>query len=119
MRKLNILVTGGAGYIGSHIVHDLIELGHNTVVFDNFSTGLKENLHPQSKVIEGDIRNLSDLQKAFEDNIDIVFHFAALKKAGESMLDPLKYADYNIRGSINLIEAMISNNVLKFVFSSS
>lgn len=119
MDKLNILVTGGAGYIGSHIVHDLVELGHNTVVFDNFSTGLKENLHPKSKVVEGDIRNLSDLQKAFEDSIDLVFHFAALKKAGESMIEPLKYADYNIRGSINLIEAMITNNVLKLVFSSS
>jgi len=119
MIKLNILITGGAGYIGSHIVHDLVELGHNTIVFDNLSTGLKQNLHPDSKFIKGDILNKNELQKAFDGKIDIVFHFAALKAAGDSMIHPSKFAEGNITGSLNLMIKMIENNVKYIVFSSS
>lgn len=119
MRKLKILITGGAGYIGSHIVHDLVELGHNTIVFDNLSTGLKQNLHQDSKFIKGDILNKNELQKAFDEKIDIVFHFAALKAAGDSMIHPSKFAEGNITGSLNLMIKMIENNAKYIVFSSS
>jgi len=116
---LNILVIGGAGYIGSHIVHDLVELGHNTTVFDNLSTGLKQNLHPSSNFIEGDILSENDLQKAFEDKINVVFHFAALKAAGDSMVHPLKFAEGNICGSINILKQMVEHKVQNIIFSSS
>lgn len=117
--KLNILIIGGAGYIGSHIVYDLVELGHNTIVFDNLSTGLKQNLHPESKFIEGDILSQNDLQKAFGENVDVVYHFAALKAAGDSMLYPTKFAEGNISGSINILKAMVEYEVKNIIFSSS
>ena len=119
MNKYKILITGGAGYIGSHIVHDLVELGHDTIVFDNLSTGLKENLHPNSLFIEGDLLNKNDLQKAFDQKIDIVFHFAALKAAGDSMFHPSKFAEGNITGSLKLIAKMVEKNVKYIIFSSS
>lgn len=115
----NILVTGGAGYIGSHIVHDLIDAGFNVTVFDNFSTGLEENIHPASRVVKGDVRNTSDIEKVFSDNIDVVFHFAALKAAGESMDEPAKYAENNICGTLNLLSRMLVHKIKYFVFSSS
>lgn len=119
MSKFKILITGGAGYIGSHIAHDLIELGHDVIVFDNMSLGLYENIHSDSKLIKGDVRNKSDLENAFRSGIDVVFHFAALKAAGESMINPMKYADNNIRGTINLLNGMAEAEVKYFVFSSS
>ncbi|MCF8261150.1 MAG: UDP-glucose 4-epimerase GalE [Melioribacteraceae bacterium] len=119
MKKLNILVTGGAGYIGSHICHDLIELGHNVIILDNLSTGLEENLHPDSVFIQGDVRSKFDLSKAFDKKVDVVFHFAAWKAAGESMFEPFKYFENNIFGTMNLLEEMILNNCKNFVFSSS
>lgn len=115
-----ILVTGGAGYIGSHVVHQLCDEGHQVLVFDNFSLGLKENLDPRvQEVIGGDVRNESDLVKALSKKIDVVFHFAAWKAAGESMTDPAKYARNNITGTINLLNAMLENKVNNIVFSSS
>ena len=117
--KLRIVITGGAGYIGSHIVKDLCNAGHKVVVFDNFSLGLHENIHSDAVVIEGDILNGVDLTKAFAEPIDVVFHFAAWKAAGESMINPAKYATNNICGTINLINTMLEFNVKFFVFSSS
>lgn len=117
--KSNILIIGGAGYIGSHIVHHLVELGHNTIVFDNLSTGLKQNLHPDSKFVQGDILSEKDLQSIFKEKIDVVFHFAALKAAGDSMFHPTKFAQGNISGSINILKAMVDNKVDKIIFSSS
>jgi UDP-glucose 4-epimerase len=119
MGKLNVLVTGGAGYIGSHIVKDLCANGHNVTVFDNFSLGLHENIDDKAEVIEGDVLSKDDLNKAFQKKIDVVFHFAAWKAAGESMINPYKYAENNICGTLNLINAMIANEVKHFVFSSS
>lgn len=119
MEKLNVLVTGGAGYIGSHIVKDLCAKGHNVTVFDNFSLGLYENIDEKAEVIEGDVLNKDDLEKAFSKNIDVVFHFAAWKAAGESMINPSKYAENNICGTLNLINEMVANDVKYFVFSSS
>lgn len=113
------LVVGGAGYIGSHIVKKLCDLGHEVVIFDNLSSGLKENLDERAKFIQGDILNKEDLKKAFSQKIDSVFHFAALKAAGESMKKPEVYSENNILGSINLFNAAIANGVKNFVFSSS
>ena len=118
---MNILVIGGAGYIGSHIVLELLDTGgHQVTVFDNLSTGSLKNIPNGVKLIEGDILNDADLAKAFEsDTFDVVFHFAALKAAGESMDEPGKYAHHNITGSINILNAMMEYDVKKMIFSSS
>ena len=119
MQKLNILVVGGAGYIGSHIVADLVETGHSVIVFDNLSSGFKENVPEYAKLVVGDILNKNELDEAMSNNIDVVFHFAALKAAGESMEVPEKYAENNIIGTLNILESMVKHNVTRFVFSSS
>lgn len=121
MNKIkNILVTGGAGYIGSHVVQLLCSEGYSVIVFDNFSTGLHENIDERvSEVIEGDILNENDLQNSFRPGIDVVFHFAAWKAAGESMVNPSKYAKNNISGTINLLNAMVCHKIQNIVFSSS
>ncbi|KAA3614665.1 MAG: UDP-glucose 4-epimerase GalE [Calditrichaeota bacterium] len=116
----NVLVTGGAGYIGSHIVQQLCDEGFSVTVFDNFSLGLQENIDTRvAEVIKGDIISDGDLKKAFAKGIDVVFHFAAWKAAGESMADPAKYAKNNISGTINLLNTMLANNTKHIVFSSS
>ncbi|MFA3782894.1 UDP-glucose 4-epimerase GalE [Melioribacteraceae bacterium 4301-Me] len=115
----NILITGGAGYIGSHVAHDLVELGYNVFVFDNFTTGLKENVPKTAVTIEGDIRKIEDLQKLFTNEFDVVFHFAAFKAAGDSMNNPINYAENNICGTLNIIKQMLLHNINFFVFSSS
>jgi UDP-glucose 4-epimerase len=116
----NLLVTGGAGYIGSHIVQLLCEKQYNVYVFDNFSLGWRENIDDRVKgIIEGDVRNSEDLDKAFTNKIDAVFHFAAWKAAGESMSDPMKYADNNITGTLSLLNKMVEYEVKNFIFSSS
>jgi UDP-glucose 4-epimerase len=118
--KKNILVTGGAGYIGSHLAQLLCDKGYPVYVFDDFSTGLHENLDARLKgVIEGNILNNDDLEKAFSNSIHTVFHFAAFKAAGESMFDPGKFAWNNIAGSINLLNAMLKYEVKNIIFSSS
>jgi len=115
----NILVTGGAGYIGSHVVKLLCNEGHNVIVFDNLSLGRKENLHKKAELTIGDILNMDQLDLVMAKNIDTVFHFAAWKAAGESMTDPAKYARNNICGTLNILESMIKNKVSRIVFSSS
>jgi UDP-glucose 4-epimerase len=112
-------VTGGAGYIGSHVVHMLNDLGHDVTILDNFSLGCEENVDKRARVIRGDIRNAEDLEKSLDGGIDMVFHFAAWKAAGESMTDPGKYAVNNIGGTIGLLNAMLEHNVSNLVFSST
>ncbi|MBD3796520.1 MAG: UDP-glucose 4-epimerase GalE [Campylobacterales bacterium] len=122
-----ILVTGGAGYIGSHTCIELENAGLDFVVFDNLSNSSKESLNRVSKIIgkdvkfiEGDIRDKDDLQKVFElYDIDAVIHFAGLKAVGESVEKPLEYYDNNIVGTLKLCEVMKKNNCKKIVFSSS
>ncbi|MFN3604413.1 MAG: UDP-glucose 4-epimerase GalE [Leptonema sp. (in: bacteria)] len=118
---MKILVTGGAGYIGTHIVHDLLERNYEIIVCDNFSTGNKKNIihHPNYKLIEGDFRDPFILKKLIDFKPEVVFHFAASKAAGESMVDPMKYSNNNIRGTLLLLESMIQNNIQYFIFSSS
>jgi UDP-glucose 4-epimerase len=123
----NILVTGGAGYIGSHTCVELLEAGHDVIVLDNLSNSSEESLKRVQeltgktlKFIQGDIRNQSDLDQAFSSNhIDAVIHFAGLKAVGESQQIPLTYFDHNISGSIQLVQAMERAHVFNLVFSSS
>ena len=117
---MKCLIIGGAGYIGSHIVLELLDNGHQVTVFDNLSTGSLKNIPDGVRFIEGDILNDADLTKTFESEVyDVVFHFAALKAAGESMDEPGKYAHHNITGSINILNAMVEYDVKKMIFSSS
>lgn len=116
---MSILVCGGAGYIGSHMVAELLEAGKEVVIIDNFQKGHKGSLLG-GKLYEGDIRDRSVLDQVFtENNIDSVIDFAADSLVGESMIDPLKYFDNNIGGTLNLLKAMKDYNVKNIVFSST
>ena len=114
-----ILVVGGAGYIGSHVVLELLEHGHKVVVFDNLSTGQKINLSDSVAFVKGDILNVSEIEQAMAQNIDAVIHLAAKKAVGESMERPDFYASNNITGAINILNAMLKFDVKHIVFSSS
>lgn len=122
-----ILVTGGAGYIGSHTCVELLNTGHDVVVLDNLSNSSVESLNrvqrlaqKSLKFVEGDIRNSQILDRIFQENtIDAVIHFAGLKAVGESQQIPLKYFENNISGSISLVQAMERAGVFCLVFSSS
>lgn len=117
---MNILVTGGAGYIGSTAAHILIEEGHHVIIFDNLSRGNVRLIHPGSDFVKGDLLSPSDLEFVFGKNsIDAVMHFAAFAEVGESVSDPQKYYMNNVIGSINLFQAMLQNNVSKIIFSST
>ena len=113
-----ILVTGGAGYVGSHVVKVLRDAGKEPVVFDNLSTGLRENLLPGIPFILGDTQSSEQLKQAMRD-VDSIIHMAAHKAAGESMTDPGKYAINNLTGTINLLNAAAEAKIKYFVFSSS
>ena len=117
---MSILVCGGAGYIGSHAVHQLIAGGENVVIIDNLQTGHRSALNPAAKFYEGDIRNPDILDKIFSENkIDAVIHFAANSLVGESVEKPLKYFNNNVYGMQILLESMVKNGVDKIVFSST
>lgn len=114
-----ILVTGGAGYIGSHTVAELLDRGEEVVVIDNLLTGHREALLG-GKLYEGDLRDKELLSKLFAENeIEAVIHFAASSLVGESMKDPVKYYDNNVYGTQCLLEAMQKAGVDKIVFSST
>ena len=115
---MHILVIGGAGYIGSHVVLDLLNKGHKIRVFDNLSTGSLENIFPMTEFIEGDILDPTALSDAME-GIDAVIHLAAKKAVGESMENPEKYAINNITGTLNVLNTMAEKKIRYFVFSSS
>ncbi|EOD00900.1 UDP-glucose 4-epimerase GalE [Caldisalinibacter kiritimatiensis] len=115
-----ILVCGGAGYIGSHTVYELIEREENVVVVDNLQTGHKKAIHTKANFYQGDIRDIEFLDKVFSENdIDVVIHFAANSLVGESMENPFKYYDNNVYGTQVLLEAMNKYGVNKIVFSST
>ena len=115
-----ILVCGGAGYIGSHAVHQLIEKGEDVVIIDNLQTGHRGALHPAAKFYEGDIRDPKALDAIFTENeIDAVIHFAANSLVGESVEKPLLYFNNNVYGMQVLLEAMVRHHVDKIVFSST
>ena len=124
-----VLVTGGAGYIGSHNVLALINAGYDVVIFDNLSLGhieivdILKNKSAKGKVIdfvEGDLQNFQDINSVFSKfNITAVLHFAAFSLVAESVKDPQKYYFNNVYGTLNLLKAMLENNVMKIVFSST
>ncbi len=149
---MNILVIGGAGYIGSHIVYELNDAGHQVTILDNFATGLRENVDARATLVEGDMQDLdlldrllgsgqgndggqanskadssslaggiagSDSDSHSTGKFDSVFHFAALKAAGESMEKPGLYSQANIIATINLLNTMMRHDIKNFVFSSS
>ena len=115
-----VLVCGGAGYIGSHMVYELINNGEDVVVIDNLETGHLASVHEKAKFYKGDIRNMADLDKVFTENdIEAIIHFAANSLVGESMQVPLKYFNNNTCGMEVLLEAMVKYDVKKIVFSST
>jgi len=120
-----ILITGGAGYIGSHCALALLEKNNEIIIFDNLSTGhieTVETLKKYGKVhfLKGDLQNKSDIKKLFDSfNIDSVIHFAAFSQVGESVKNPQKYYLNNVVGTINLLEGMLEKGVKKIVFSST
>lgn len=124
---MSILVTGGAGYIGSHTLIDLLLHGYNLVVIDNLSNSSLESIK-RVELITGktidfhniDLRDLEQLNSLFEkNNFECVIHFAGLKSVSESVSEPLKYYDHNLKGSLNLLSAMKQHNVHRLIFSSS
>lgn len=117
---MSILVAGGAGYIGSHMVKQLVESGEEVVVADNLSTGHKKAINPKAKFYYGDIRDRAFLDRIFvNEDITAVVHFAAFSIVPESMQEPLKYFDNNTGGMITLLEAMRDFKVKYIVFSST
>lgn len=115
---MRVLVIGGAGYIGSHVVKSLLEAGMDVRVFDDLSTGQRINLFPQAEFAEGSILDIPALEKAME-GVDGVIHLAAKKAVGESMAYPEMYAENNLTGAINILNTMAKKNVKYLVFSSS
>lgn len=115
-----ILVLGGAGYIGSHTVYELIDAGKEVVIADNLETGHIEAVHPKAKFYQGDIRDRAFIDSVFDnEQIDGVIHFAANSLVGESMTNPLKYYDNNLCGTKVLLESMVAHGIDKIVFSST
>jgi len=119
MKDETILVVGGAGYIGSHMVKDLLETGHKVVILDDLSTGHRD-LIPGGDFIEGSLGDAALLDRIFSKNrIDAVMHFAAFALVGESVEQPLKYYQNNVSATTALLSAMVRHDVKRFIFSST
>ncbi|MDD3713201.1 MAG: UDP-glucose 4-epimerase GalE [Candidatus Izemoplasmatales bacterium] len=117
---MNILVLGGAGYIGSHFVKKALEAQNRIIVIDNLSTGHRKSLPQNIKFFQGDVRDENFMDNVFKkEKIDACVHFCAFSLVGESMKDPLKYFDNNVIGAIKLVETMVKHNIKKIVFSST
>jgi UDP-glucose-4-epimerase GalE len=115
-----VLVTGGAGYIGSHAVKALARRGERTVVYDNFSAGHRRAVAPGATIVQGDIHDLARLQEAIAvHRVDAVMHFAAWLSVGDSVKDPVGYYRNNVAGALSVLEAMVASGVERLVFSST
>jgi UDP-glucose 4-epimerase len=118
--NLNILVTGGAGYIGSHVVEELCEAGQTVIVFDNLSTGHRQAVHPGATFIQGDLKDAALVNRLFDEHsIEAVMHFASYTLVGESMAQPFLYLGDNVTNALNLLRAMIDHDVKRFILSST
>jgi UDP-N-acetylglucosamine 4-epimerase len=118
-----VLVTGGAGFIGSNLIESLLAAGNEVICLDNFSTGTRENIHgfvdnKRFTLIEGDIRNYNDCEKAVQ-NIDVVFHQAALGSVPRSIKDPVSSTDVNIGGFVKILFAAKEAKVNRFIYAAS
>jgi UDP-N-acetylglucosamine 4-epimerase len=123
LKDSRVLVTGGAGFIGSNLVDSFLQSGNSVVCLDNFSTGKRKNLetfldNPKFRLIEGDIRNYEDCLKAVE-NIDVVFHQAALGSVPRSIKDPVTTTDVNIGGYVKMLFASKESGVKRFIYAAS
>ena len=117
---MKILVTGGAGYVGSHCVEELCEGGEDVVVFDNLYYGHREAVHPQAEFVQGDLKDVNAVDRLLDAHrFDAVMHFASHTLVGESMEKPLLYLGDNITNALNLFRAMIEHGVKRFILSST
>ena len=117
---MNILVTGGAGYVGSHCVEELCEAGESVVVFDNLYFGHREAVHPKAGFVEGDLKDAAAVNRLFEAHrFDAVMHFASHTLPGESMEKPMLYLGENVTNAVNLFNAMLAHGVKRFILSST
>jgi len=117
---MKVLVTGGAGYVGSTSAAELIKAGHSVVVFDNLSQGHRAAVHPAAALVEGDLSNLAEVEKVFSDHQpEAVMHFAARSLVGESMQSPFLYIGENITNALNLLRVTVDRGVKRFIFSST
>ena len=116
---MKILVVGGAGYIGSHVARELLDKGYGVAVYDNLSSGCRENIFDDEEFVEGDILDKKLLSETMQQGYDGLIHLAALKAAGESMVEPEKYAVNNITGTINILNAASAHGLKRVIFSST
>lgn len=115
-----ILVSGGAGYIGSHVVEQMVERDYEVVVFDNLSAGHRQAVHPQATFVQGDLLNLDDLRALFAaHHFDGILHFASHILVGESMQNPFKYLRDNVNAMMNLLDIAAQHEVQRFILSST
>ncbi len=114
-----VLVTGGAGFIGSNIADELIDRGYKVVIIDNLSTGLTENINRKAKYIKGDVRNTKDLDKVFKNKIDVIFHIAGCASTIKSFDDPAADLNTNVGGTINIINYAVKHKVSRLLYASS
>src|SRR6185503_7459011 len=119
-RRMNVFVTGGAGYIGSICVEDLLHAGHHVTGFDNLSEGHRSAIDPRARFIQGDLADQQLITGSIHDaNTEAVMHFAANALVGESMTNPGKYFGNNVGNGVKLLNACVAAGVKKFVFSST
>lgn len=117
---MKVLVTGGAGYIGSHVVQLLVEKGYEVTVFDNLSAGHRQAVHRDAKLVVGDLLNEADLEALFAgESFEGVLHFASHIMVGESMQNPFKYFHDNVLGMMNLLKYVTANGIQRFILSST
>ena len=116
---MNVLVTGGAGFIGSNLVDKLIELDYNVTILDDLSTGKEENINPKAKFIKCDISDKSSIDIKHFFDVEVVFHLSALARVQMSIENPIPFHDKNVNGTLNVLELSRIAKVRRFVFSSS
>ena len=120
--KKNILITGGAGFIGSRIAFQLIELGYKVIILDDLSSGSKKFINKKSLFIRCDLKNFKNIEnklQKFNNKIDSIFHFAASLSVQESSTDPLKYYNNNVIATENILKIASKLKIKKFIFSST